>query len=153
MKYNGKEISFTDLILNAKFVDGGRGNNYEYDCWGLCLEVFRRFDMYIPDYSIVTEDLSNPSIIGAENKEKITEAINNYKSLFVKLTNPCIPCIVVLRYCLGNFYNHVGVYIGNNRFIHITSDRGCAIEKMDLFIWKHRIEGLYYPRKYWSDNL
>ena len=72
------EISFTDLILNAKFVDGGRGNNYEYDCWGLCLEVFRRFDMYIPDYSIVTEDLSNPSIIGAENKERITEAMLDY---------------------------------------------------------------------------
>lgn len=154
MKHYDKNIGFTDLILNAKFVDGGRGDNYKYDCWGLCLEIFRRFNMDIPDYSIVVEDLSNPEIIGAENKEKIHEAINNYKnSLFVKLQQPCVPCIIVLKYCLGNFYNHVGVYIGNNRFIHISSDRGCVIEKMDLSIWKHRIEGFYYPRKYWSDDV
>lgn len=153
IKSNNEKISFTDLILNAKFVDGGRGNNYEYDCWGLCLEIFHRFNMFIPDYSIIINDLSNPSVIGAEDKESISKAINNYKNrLFIKLVSPCVPCIIVLKYCLGNFYNHVGTYIGENRFIHITSDRGCVIEHMNLCIWKSRIEGFYYPRDYWSEN-
>lgn len=147
-------ISFVDLIKHAKFVDGGRGDNYEYDCWGLCLEVFSRFGITLPDYSIVSNDLSNPIIIGAEDKEGIDKAINDYKlSTFVKLQNPFIPCIVVLRYCLGNFYNHIGTYIGFNRFIHITSDRGCTIEKMSLSTWKTRIEGFYYPRSYWSESI
>lgn len=148
MSYN-KQISYVDLITNAKFVDGGRGNNYEYDCWGLCLEIFKRFGMIVPDYSIITEYLSDPSIIGAEEKEKISEAIDNYKhSLFEKLSKPSVPCIIVLKYCLGDFYNHVGVYINDNRFIHITSDRGCVIEKLDSLVWRNRIEGFYYPKMY-----
>lgn len=154
MFYNGKNINLADLILNAKFVDGGRGENDEYDCWGLCLEIFRRCDIILPDYSVVIDDLSNPKIISAENKVEINKAINNYKSdTFVRLKKPCVPCIVVLKYCLGNYYNHVGVFIGNGKFIHIASDRGCAIERLNFPLWKQKIEGFYFPKAYWRDNL
>lgn len=153
MNYNGKNILLADLVMNAKFVDGGRGENYEFDCWGLCLEIFRRCDIILPDYSVVIDDLSNPKIISAENKFDINEAINNYKSAFVKLKKPCVPSIVVLKYCLGNYYNHVGTYIGNGKFIHITTDRGCAIERLSLPIWRQKVEGFYFPKAYWRDDL
>lgn len=152
MLYKNKEICLSDLIINAKFVDGGRGENNEYDCWGLCLEVFRRCGMEIPDYSVVINDLSNPDVISAEDKASITKAINEYKiSTFKRLNQPCVPCIVVLRYCLGNYYNHIGVYLGFNRFIHIATDRGCVIENLNSPVWRQRVEGFYFPQKYWSD--
>lgn len=154
MLYGKKFVSLNDLILNAKFVDGGRGEKYKFDCWGLCREIFRRCDMILPDYSIVVDDLSNPKVISAENKEEISKAIQDYKlTTFIKLKNPCVPCIVVLKYCLGKYYNHVGTYIGYGQFIHIASDRGCAIEKLDSPLWKQKVEGFYFPKEYWSDDL
>ena len=152
MQYKGKNILLADLIMNAKFVDGGRGENYEFDCWGLCLEIFRRCNIILPDYSVVINDLSNPKIISAENKVDIDKAIDNYKSAFIKLEKPCVPSIVVLKYCLGNYYNHVGTFISNGKFIHIASDRGCAIERLSLPIWRQKVEGFYFPKEYWSDT-
>lgn len=154
MLYGDKYVSLNDLILNAKFVDGGRGENYQFDCWGLCREIFRRCDMILPDYSVVIDDLSNPKIISAENKEGISKAIQNYKlTTFIRLKTPYVPCVVVLKYCLGDYYNHVGTYIGYGQFIHISSDRGCVIEKLDSPLWRKKVEGFYFPKEYWSDKI
>jgi cell wall-associated NlpC family hydrolase len=41
---------------------------------------------------------------------------------------------------------HVGVYIGNNQFIHSTEKKGVCIESLSSILWKNRIDGFYLPK-------
>lgn len=145
-------VDCTDLILNSKFVDGGRGENYEYDCWGLTMEVFRRYGIELPEYSISCANASQR--IKAEEIEKIDKEINSHRGEWTRCTNgDNVPALVVIRFTTAQLYNHVGVYIGCGRFIHIRKDIGCSIEQVDNILWRKRVDGLYIPRWVDYDNI
>lgn len=124
-------ISFIDL-LGKSFVNGGRGPE-EYDCYGLATEVFRRFGIELPDYRISCEDYS-----------RIDSTIEEEKSRWIRCERPETPSIVVMRFN-SRLYNHVGVYIGDGKFIHTAKKTGVRIENIGSMYWKHRIEGYYKP--------
>lgn len=122
-----------DDLRYAVFKDGGRGP-HEYDCWGLASEIFRRYGVQLPDYQI-----------SCNADERIDEQINSERPNWVRCQGTIpIPALVVIRE-LG-LCDHVGVYIGNRKFIHIRAKAGVAIEPIDHPVWKRRIEGFYVPR-------
>lgn len=123
-------IDVNDLI-GKPYIDGGRGID-GYDCYGLAIEVYNRFGIELPDYSI-----------SAEACEEVSKKIQSLKSSdnWIKLDAPKVPCIVLLR-AHPCFINHFGVYIGESKFIHIR-DFGVCVEKMSTSLWKKRIEGFY----------
>ena len=124
-------MQVSDLI-GVPFVDGGRGPD-GYDCWGLATEVYKRFGKELPDYKICCEDAS-----------RINAEMETQRPRWVKLDAPEVPCLVVMQMGVS-FINHVGVYIGEGRFIHTRSGIGANIARIDDPNWRKRIEGYYRP--------
>lgn len=126
-------VNFDDLMINGRFKDGGRGP-VEFDCWGLVREIYKRYGIDLPDYTISCEDASR---IGAE--------IEKNRPLWVRCEGEIpVPALVVIRYG-SEWCNHTGVYIGNGRFIHIREKAGVNIDRIDSIAWKNKIEGFYVP--------
>jgi len=104
-----------------------------YDCWAAIREVYSRAGIELPDYTIAEHTAVR--ISGAIEKAK--EA-NCWK----QISDLEIPCILEIRGHPG-FHQHVGVYIGNNKFLHSKKSTGVVIERMDSPNWKTKIKGYW----------
>lgn len=122
---------YNDLI-GIPFVRGGRTAK-GLDCYGLAMEVFRRNGVEIPEYDVDYTD-----------EVKINKAINDgaVSERWKKIETPTVPCLLTIRFAQG-FVNHVGVYIGNGRFIHTRERVGVCIERTNSPAWRGLIEGYY----------
>lgn len=117
-------------LIGIEFKNGGRDKS-GMDCWGLTLEVFKRHGIELPDYKI---SCNAPQLINGQiNNER-----NNWERCVGELP---VPALVVFND--HGICNHVGVYIGGNKFIHARVNIGVAIESIDSPFWKRRIEGVY----------
>ena len=130
------EPNFTDII-GVPFVDGGRNIKTGFDCWGLSLEVFKRYGFNLPDYKI-----------GCFEFELIDERIEAQKDCWICCDSsaPPVPSLVVMRWGAGLMCNHTGVYIGAGRFIHTRQKIGVNIDLIDSPAWRKIIEGYYIPK-------
>lgn len=126
-------LDVLDLMQHKKFVPGGRGP-VEYDCFGFCAEVYRKFGMTLPsDYGAPVDPTERDVMIrGAmENAER-----------FLKLANSEIPCLVAIM-IRPPFVTHVGVVIGPSQFIHILEGPGVCVMNLNHLHWQKRIAGFY----------
>lgn len=123
-------IEVEDLV-GIPFVDGGRGAA-GYDCWGLAMEIFRRRGIELPDYPV-----------SAMAVDAIAGELAANEHSWIKLPEAEVGCLVVLRFACGNWANHVGVYIGEGKFIHAYIKTGVCIDRLSR--WKSRIAGFYKP--------
>jgi len=46
----------------------------------------------------------------------------------------------------GKLVNHVGIYLGNNEFIHVSSSKGCVISSFNDQVWK---KGFLFGTRVW----
>lgn len=123
-------IDYSDLIGN-KFRYFGRGENNEYDCWGLCLEVYKRLGISLPPY----KTWINLHLRDTQIKEG--------KLDFIKISEPEPYCLVTFKLKL-NFVTHVGVVLPDcKRFIHILAKRLVCTERLDKYIWVKKRDGFY----------
>ena len=131
------KIDFIDLsdLLGVPFVDGGRDKQIGFDCWGLVLEVYRRFGIKLNDYKI-----------GCMEASEINNEIDCNRAYWNKLDRSEIkaPCLVVIKFN-SHYCNHTGVYIGGGRFIHTRTKIGVNIDRIDSPAWRLNIEGFYTP--------
>ena len=115
---------------------------YEYgrmDCVILAQEVFRRHGLKVPVYEAVRTAID--SIDSHSEKDRLI--LDVIESTWVPIKRPRVPCLVVIPN--SGFFSHIGVYIGKNRFIHVSSMRKYpTIEKLD--------NPLYANRKYYTFN-
>lgn len=131
----GLLVSFmlTDLI-GIPFVDGGR-DTAGLDCFGLAMEVFRRYGIELPDYRIPAFD-----------SNAIFSQYQAVKSNYIEVSGELpIPCLIFLRFN-STVGNHVGVFLGNGKFIHARQKTGVCIERLDHPAYRHCIIGFYTPR-------
>lgn len=124
-------IPVTDLI-GRPFIDGGRGPE-DFDCWGLCLEVFRREGVALRDYRLCCYDTEG----FARNFQDALPGWRRHEWPDVPA-----PAVVAIRFNTS-VVNHVGVYIGDGRFLHTREKTGVLIERIDSPAWRRRIEGFY----------
>ena len=121
---------FNDLI-GKKFEYGGRGPN-SYDCYGLTMEVCKRFGIKIKEFY---DTIDQPSIIN--------DLINDGKSDYIKIENPEPLCLVLFK-VNGKYVTHIGVVLSDcQNFIHVLPKREVVIERLNSIIWKNRIHGYY----------
>ena len=118
-------------LIGIPFVDGGR-NNSGLDCWGLAMEMYKRQGIALPDYPV-----------SAMAVDSIANELAANEASWIKLDRPEIGCLVVLRFACGNWANHVGVYIGDGKFIHAYIKTGVCIDRLSH--WRSRIAGFYKP--------
>lgn len=117
-------------LIGVPFKNGGRDKS-GMDCWGLTLEVFSRYDINLPDYKI-----------SCDSQIEINNKVNTERNKWERCTGDLpVPALIVFND--QGVCNHVGVYIGENKFIHARIGTGVAIESMDSMFWKRRIEGGY----------
>lgn len=102
---------------------------FEYgkmDCWILAREVFKRYGVDVPDYNPARQAVMLTNYeFGCISQEMEKELVN-----WDLIDSPEVPCLVV--YESAGISPHVGVCIGNGKFIH-TARRLVypAIERLD----------------------
>lgn len=100
------QIDVLDL-LGVRYKKNGRDEN-GLDCFGLVIEVSKRFGHELPDF----EYLKTNWEVFNENKEKIAKECK-----LKKVTSPCEGDLLLFKVCCA-FENHIGVYLGDDQFIH-----------------------------------
>ena len=122
------QINYTDL-LGKDFEYGERGPD-TYDCYGLAIEIFKRYGISIPDYGF------------AKDKKDIHKMIEEFSRGWEKAIFPLHPCIVAF-FIHKPFVSHIGVVIGQDKFIHILDKSKVTVERLSAIEWKNKIAGYY----------
>lgn len=131
-------IDYEDLI-GIPFVNNGRDHRTGFDCYGLVMEVYRRFGIELPEFTADWDD-----------EDKINSIVQREagSSAWKRVEQPLpVPCLVALR--MGTppgIVNHTGVYLGNGKFIHTRAKIGACISRIDSPAWRGVIEGFYVYR-------
>ena len=102
------------------------------DCAILAQEVFRRYGMDVP-----VSDAARLAVEQVHSSEDETNVIvNEIERIWIPIEDPVVPCLVVIF-----MFNvcHVGVFIGENKFIHTSRLRRYpTIESLDNILYANR---------------
>lgn len=118
-------------LIGIPFVDGGRDKE-GMDCWGLAKECFRRQGISVKDY-----DISAMETVAIDHELKANE--NNWS----KIDAPVIGCLVLINISCQGWANHVGIYVGDNKFLHAYANTGVCLSPIKR--WRSHIKGYYLP--------
>jgi cell wall-associated NlpC family hydrolase len=120
-------MPYADL-LGKRFAYGGRGP-FEYDCYGLCMELYRRLGRELPDFG------------SAVQMHVINGMVDEHRQFFAESSKPEPWCLVLFR-IHPRYVTHIGVVLEDcNRFIHILKNTSVCIERLDSPIWNKKIAG------------
>lgn len=108
-------INVTDLI-GIPFVEFGRDKNKGFDCYGLAIEVERRFGKKLND--VVLEKFDRAKV------KKTLPEIN------VKKTEKIKEGAILEFYGINDSRLHIGVALGSDIFIHSTENQGVRISSV-----------------------
>jgi sulfur carrier protein ThiS len=121
-----------DKYIGLPYLENGRTET-GVDCWGLARLFYKdQFDIDLPSYSDEYDGGQDPAIISVVNAH-----IDNWK----QLDTPNIGDL-----CLFNILGeptHVGIYIGDNKFLHSREGMDSVVESLDSTKWKNRFQGFY----------
>jgi hypothetical protein len=121
-----------DKYIGLPYLDNGRTPT-GVDCWGLARLVYKdEFGIDLPSY---TEEY-----IGGTDPH-IVQVVELYKDNWETTTTPDIGDL-----CLFNIFGepmHVGVFVGNNKFLHCRRGSDSVIESLTNIKWKNRFVGFY----------
>jgi cell wall-associated NlpC family hydrolase len=123
---------FSDLV-GMPYVRSGRDPAIGLDCWGLCMEVYRRLGRCLPDLGQVLE----------WRPEQLADWVAHRVPKYARVDDPTdadCPLIAVMR--LGpRFYGHTGVLLPGGRIIHAFEGAGVVIQPRDRIAG--RTKGFY----------
>ena len=129
-------IDFTDLI-GVPFVNRGRSKDVGFDCYGLVMEVYKRYGYNIPEY-----DTQYHYDDSCRVNELISGNVKNYP--WKEIQEPKAPCLIAIRFGVPDgFVNHTAVYIGSGMFIHTREKIGVNIDRVSSPAWRRVIVGFY----------
>ena len=118
--------------VGIPYLDKGR-DTAGIDCWGLARLVYKdEFNVELPS---LTENYEHDSTA------RISELIAIQKEGWVKVEEPKPGHLIVFR-VLGK-ESHIGIYIGQNKFLHARERYSSSIERLDSVQWRNRIAGFY----------
>lgn len=123
-----------DDLVGVPFVNKGRDVAIGLDCWGLVMEVFRRYGVELPDFVVDAFAFKTIDVL-------IGEATTSQS--WEEVYKPCdgdVPLVVLMR-IHPILITHAGVYIGNNKIIHTIGNTNTVISKVGLL--GNRIVGYY----------
>jgi len=122
-------------LVGKRFVNGGRDAIKGFDCWGLVMEVFRRYGITIPDFTI--DAFSYQDIDKVTNYQMMSKQWKEVKRPFY---DNGVPLVVLMR-MHPKYIAHVGAYIGNDKIIHTMKATGVIISRASSL--RNRIVGYY----------
>lgn len=128
-----RHVDVKDLI-GRKFVNGGRDVIKGLDCWGLVMEVFKRYGIEIPDFTV---DAFSYAAVDALTKK--AKGSHLWEEVYTPWDKEA-PLVVLMR-MHPKLITHAGVFIGDNRIIHTMASTGTITSRMDVLA--NRITGYY----------
>ena len=129
-----------DDLIGKRFVNGGRKPVTGLDCWGLVMEVYRRYGISIPDFTVDAFAFQAIDVLAGKAVEsRVWERVHEFR-------DKDAPLVVLMR-MHPKLITHVGVYIGHNRIIHTMKMTGIITSRASAL--KSRIVGYY---RYVKDN-
>ena len=122
-------------LMGTPFVPGGRQVGKGLDCWGLYIEVMKRFGITVPDFKIscFASDLIN------QEKLEVT------KRMMIPVDSP-VPgdgVAMAIHPEAPDMVQHFGVMVDNRRYIHTLEKAGVLLTRIDAFYWRSKIRGYY----------
>ena len=118
--------------IGLPYANNGRTES-GVDCWGLaCLFYRDELGIELPSYSELYSTANDPEVV---------TAINTHRDNWLMVTQ-AVPGDL----CLFNIYGepaHVGVYVGDNKFLHAREGRDSVIESLYSSQWSKRFQGFY----------
>ena len=128
------DIDLSD-VFSAKFRSGGRGGG-ALDCQGVMIDVMRRFGI-----GVTETDVADYAV------ETVAAAIDGEvrSGRWRQIDEPETGCVVVMAMDPRDpdKAQHVGVYIGDGRFVHILEKTGALTTRIDDRFFKGKIRGYY----------
>ena len=127
-------VTVNDLI-GVPFVSRGRDPKTGLDCWGLVMEVGKRFGKNIPDFLVDAHDSKQIGVIHAFVEKDWT-----------KTDHPQPGAVIGLRLdraCLPDVTQHYGVCLDTRRFIHAMEGVGVVVTRLDHRFFRNIISGFY----------
>jgi hypothetical protein len=118
--------------IGLPYASNGRDES-GIDCWGLVRLFYKQeYDIELPSY---TEEYS-----GAYDT-RILDMMDIYKNNWAQVQQPEVGSVIVFN-ILGEPF-HVGVYVGEDKFIHARDGMDSVLESVNSPKWAKRIEGYY----------
>ena len=121
-----------EKYIGLPYANNGRTED-GIDCWGL-VRLFYKNELNI-DLPSYIDEYDGPY------DRNVAGAINAYKDNWETTTTPDVGALV-----LFNVYGepaHVGVYVGNGKFLHSREGKDSVIESLTGSKWSKRFEGYY----------
>lgn len=113
-------------LLGSEYELGGRGPD-KFDCWGLCIEVYKILGVELPDEPV--------GYTISEAQKLMIPHITEFKRVEYE------------EFCLVKFKPrpnwHVGVMIDKDNFIHISHGRTASVSRIKDVPWKVWFSGFY----------
>ena len=122
-------VDINDLI-GKPFDPEGYGPD-AYSCYGLLCEVYKRYGIELPITNISVTMCKQASM------KEIQEHMAKWEPIFI----PEVPCGVLIRSTNPDFADHIGVYIGSGKMLHITIARRAVVDRISE--WENKIIGYY----------
>lgn len=124
----------TTKYIQIPFQEHGRSFS-GCDCYGLVKLFYQEeLDINLPNFS----DYKNTAEV-----EQINILIDKGKPILdaEELEKPQIGCLVLFK--SKGYVSHIGLYVGQNRVLHITKKANCVCERLDSVRLKGRVDGFY----------
>ena len=103
------------------------------DCWGLVRLVYKeQFNIELPSFSEEYE---------ADDTARMKELVAQYLEGWQETKEPK-PGTGILFRVMG-FESHMGIYLGDNKFLHCRENQSAVIESLDRIEWKNRLVGFF----------
>ena len=93
-----------------------------YSCYGLIYEVYRRHGINIPKTNI-----SVTACKQASNQEIMEHAAQYWQ----QIDKPEVPCGVLMKSANPDYANHIGVFIGKGKMLHVTINHNVEVSRID----------------------
>jgi cell wall-associated NlpC family hydrolase len=121
-------------LIGIPFLDQGRDPAVGLDCWGMFMEVQRRFGNHVPDFRIPCK--ATP---------QIGEIVSSELGKWERIEEPEAGCAVLMAISpeMPDVVQHFGVYIGNGKFLHTLEKTGAIVSRVGDAFWSKKIRGFY----------
>lgn len=118
------------------FLDGGR--DFEgVDCWGLVYLIMKtEYGIEIPDYKISCTDFFKINL-----QISIEKTVTCRWKKIDKLEDPSL--ILFSLHKNPKIINHIGLYIGGSKFIHIIKEHRSTITRLPHPFYDSKMRGFY----------
>lgn len=118
--------------IGLPYLSNGRTES-GVDCWGLaCLFYRQELGIELPSYNELYSDSNSP---------EVAQVINQHRDTWTTVASPQPGDL-----CLFNIYGepaHIGVYVGDNRFLHAREGRDSVVESLGSAQWSKRFQGFF----------